>query len=155
VTRKTIFVTLLVISGAFEASGAAAQTTPHYSRKQLKLLMDNAASADDYQKLAHYFHYQQMLFQTKAQLLLDESARNSSRYPMATKTVTRAEVTKRAYDECTTKANENGALAEQYDRMLVELGVKPEIESTSVVSVGSLQKTNQTTPVSDFAAPKP
>lgn len=74
---------------------------------------------------------------------------------MATKTVTRAEVTKRAYDECTTKANENGALAEQYDRMLVELGVKPEIESTSVVSVGSLQKTNQTTPVSDFAAPKP
>jgi hypothetical protein len=50
-----------------ESSQAVAQIPPHYSHKQLKFMESKAANADDYQKLATYFHYQAMRFSAKAQ----------------------------------------------------------------------------------------
>jgi len=147
-------IAILVAGAALASWHLPAQAPSHYTRKQLKLMRQNASNADDYQKLAAYIHYQTMLFHTKAQQVLDEVSRNSTRFPMATKTVSRAEVEKRSYDECNAKAAENAALAEEYDAKLIEMGVKPVLSSESVVSLKSLQSPVEGTPGSAFAPPK-
>jgi hypothetical protein len=131
-------VAIFAIAAALRPTQATAQQPQHYSHRQLRLLMAGAANTDDYQKLATYFHYQELMCRTKARKVVDEYANDSGKYPMATKTVTRAEVMARAYDQYSSQANENARLAGRYDEMLTKLGVKPASESATIVSINSL-----------------
>jgi hypothetical protein len=127
---------------------AQAQTLrdEHYSPKQLRLLEANAASPADYQKLATYFHHQELLFRTKAQQALDEYANHTGKYPMATKFVSRAEVVARLRDHYLSKADDNAKAAERYHEKLTQLGFKPASESATITSVNSLQNAPSSTP---------
>jgi hypothetical protein len=153
-TSKLLFLTFLVysqfVSGArsqavsgvapvAEARNGIAGQPQHYSRKQLRILMANAANPDDYQLLASYFRRQELVFRNKAQRTLDDYASYAGRYPMATKFVTRAEVAGRLYKNYISKADENARLAAQYEESLAEMGIEPERESATIVSVKSLQ----------------
>jgi hypothetical protein len=112
----------------------------HYSRQQLRLLMADATTADDYQRLATYFHHEELTFRTKAQRTLDDYASYAGKYPMAAKFVTRAEVAARVYNRCVSKANESARLSGQYEERLTAMGIEPEKESATIVSVEALQK---------------
>jgi hypothetical protein len=122
-----------------KATNGVAGQLQHYSRKQLRLLIASAAKADDYKVLANYFHHQELVFRNKAQRTLDEYAAHAGRYPMATKFVTKAEVAARLYDDYVSKADENARLAAQYDEKLAEMGIEPERESATIISIKSLQ----------------
>ncbi len=130
---------IAVISLTFSVASAQ-ETTPQYSHKQLKKLMDTAATADDYQKLASYFHYEELLYRNKAQQALNETSQRSAKYPMATKTVTRAEVDSRTYKDYVNRADEYERHAAKYDELLVGMGIKPTKVSPTVVSAKSAQK---------------
>lgn len=110
------------------------QEQEHLSRGQLQLLVKNAASAKDFQRLATYYHYQELLYRKKAQSTLDEYANVNSRYSMATKTVSRAEVASREYQGCLKKASESAGRAAHYDAILTEMGVTPQVISAITVS---------------------
>jgi hypothetical protein len=154
-TSKLLFLTFLVysqfvssarsqaVSGvapvAPKARNGIAGQLQHYSRKQLRLLMASAANAEDYQLLASYFHRQELVFRNKAQRTLDDYASYAGRYPMATKFVTRAEVAGRLYNNYISKAEENARLAAQCEERLAEMGIEPERESATIVSMKSLQ----------------
>jgi hypothetical protein len=130
-----------------KANGTAGQPR-HYSRKQLRVLLASAAKAEDYQLLATYFHHQELVFRNKAQRTLDDYASYAGKYPMATKFVTRAEVAARAYNGYISKADENARLAAQYEERLAAIGIEPEKESSTIVSIESLQKAKTYIPAS-------
>jgi hypothetical protein len=115
------------------------QSGTHLTHKQLKVLTVNAATAEDHRMLATYFHYQEMLFLSKAQQILDDYVNHRLCYPMATKTVTRSEVVTNFYRECLKKANENGILARMQDSQLAALGITPPVESRITVPVSSFK----------------
>lgn len=135
------FVCAAILAGAAALSPARAlaQQPQHRSHKQLRSLIASAANADDYQKLATYFHYQELLFRAKAQRAIDDYAIHAGKFTMAAKFISRAEVAARLYDHYLFKASESAKLAGRYDGMLTELGVKPDRESVAIVSVKSLQ----------------
>ena len=125
---------------------ALAQEPEHYSSKQLHKLMDRASTAADFQKLATYFHYQELVFRTKAQKMVDEYASVGVRYPMATKTISRTELESRLYKEYSAKADEDAKLAARYDEILLGMGVKPEPMSPNLVSAKSTSGDAPATP---------
>ena len=131
---------------ALSPAPAGAQQAEHFSKKQLRLLMANASKPADFQKLATYFHYQALTYSTKAQKVLEEYANVGSRYPMATKTIPRAEMESRQYREYSAKADENSGLAARYDAILTGFGVKPVSVSSTIVSAKELEKNAKRTP---------
>ena len=149
----TLSLEVILAFTVLQPEQAIAQHPPHYSQRQLRSLIASAANADDYQKLATYFHYQELMFREKAQKVIDEYADHAGKYPMATKTVTRADVATRSYDEYSSKANDNARLARKYDELLIELNVKPASESATIVSLKSLQKASGGMPGSAFSQP--
>jgi hypothetical protein len=138
-TQTVIHSAILAIALSFTSTAAVAQRSQHFGHKQLRLLISSAADADDYQKLAEYFHYNELLFREKAQRVANEYANHAGKYPMATKSMTRAEVMSRFYDRYSFKSGENARLAKQYDKKLLELGIKLESESAMTISIKSLQ----------------
>ncbi len=135
----SVGIALLAI-GAGSAYGYKAPA--NLSAKQLNYLEANAKTADEYRQLSKYFHYQVMYYSTKAQSVLDEYSRGSSRYPMATKTVTRVEVINRSYEDNIRKVEESRMAAQKYDDLLTSIGFNPEIESSAAVSVKDLVADN-------------
>ena len=133
-----ILISMFVL--ALGPAKATAQQPEHYSKKQLRLLMTTASKADDFQKLATYFHYQALTYSSKAQKILEEYELYGARYPMATKTIPRAEMESKLYREYSAKADDNSELAARYDRILSGFGVKPESVSSTVVSAQDLEK---------------
>lgn len=125
---------------------ATGQQFERYSNKELRLMVANASNADDYQKLATYFHYEELMYRAKAQKIMDEYANYGAKHPMATKTISRTDVESRLYQQYSAKADENSALAARYDELLTQLGVKPAIISSTVVSARSLQRDSTGTP---------
>ena len=112
----------------------SAQQPLNLGRKQLQLLIKNARSPQEYQKLATYFHYQELLYRAKAQNVVRDYANIGTRYPMATKTVSRSDVARRQYEACLSKAESNATLAAHYDELLTEMGIAPEVLSSTTVS---------------------
>jgi len=99
------------------------------------------SNAREYLRVALYFHQKELRFRAKAQNTIDWYANHSGKYPMATKTITRADAAARQYNEYSSKADENAKLAATYDEMLAELGYKPIDPSPVVVSLKSLYET--------------
>ena len=136
-------------------TAALAQEPARYSSKQLHRLMDYASTAADFQRLATYFHYQELVFRTKAQKMVDEYASVGACYPMATKTISRTEVESRLYKEYSAKAEEDSKLAARYDEILLGMGIKPETISANLVSAKSTKEDSPATPGSALvSAPK-
>jgi hypothetical protein len=127
-------VALLCIAIEMFPQHARAQEREHLSQKQLRLMMQAAGNADEYQELASYFRYRELMFRVKAQRALDKFALDRGGSAWATKVVTRAEVVDRVREYYLSKADENAKLAERYFARLTELGVKPLIESATIVS---------------------
>lgn len=123
-----------VIAMAIAPLKTIGQEQEQLSHKQLQLLIKSASSAKDFQRLATYYHYQELVFRNKAQRTLDEYASLDGRYAMATKTVSRADAVGRAYQSCLKRAEENATLAAHYDGMLTAMGVTPEVISATTVS---------------------
>jgi len=144
---KRGLLSLAVIAVAF------AQEPEHYSSKQLHRLMDHASTAAEFQKLATYFHYQELVFRTKAQKMVDEYATVGARYPMATKTISRTEVESRLYKEYSAKADEDAKFAARYDEILLGMGVKPEPMSPNLVSAKSTKEDAPATPGAALVSP--
>ena len=118
---------------------ASGQQPERYGHRELQLLLTDAVDPHDYQKLAAYFHHQQLLFRAKAESTLNEYALHAGRFTMASKFMTRAEVAARVSGHYRFKAEENEKLASRYDGLLNQFGIKPPpIESGSIVSVKSL-----------------
>lgn len=110
------------------------EVPPPYGAAELKTLKAKANSADDYRKLAEYFHYQELLYRAKAQDTLDAYANYGGRYLMVTKTISRAEVANRDYNACFVKAETYSRLAAKYDAKLLQLGERPVSISSTFVS---------------------
>ena len=126
-----VIISVLAVVGPARASAQ--------SHRELQLVMTDAGSSHDYQKLAAYFRHQELLFRAKAESARNEYALHAGRFTMATKFMSRAEVAARLYGHYCFKAEENERLASRYDELLNRFGVKPTIESGSIVSVKSLQ----------------
>ncbi len=139
--RTFSFAAILAGATLLGAAEDSPQAVPHYSNKQLRFLMATASHADEFQKLASYFHYQELVFRTKAQKMRDEYASYGMKYPMATKNVSRVEIESRLYEQYSARANENATLAAKYDELLIGLGVTPARVSATRVSARSLETT--------------
>jgi len=113
--------------------------------KQPEHLVANAANADEYVKVATYFHYRELEFRARAQNAIHSYATHVGRYPMATKTVTHAAAVERQYSDYLSKAEKNARLAANYDQVLEELGRKPAAIQSLVVSVKDLQQASNET----------
>ena len=131
-TRQVMICAAIVFGMGAEQAGA--QGGPHGKA---------AVNARECVRVATYFHYRELLFRAKAQETIDRYANQLSRYPMATKTVTRAEVVERQYSEYLLKADENARMAAGYDAILLELGMKGWNGSGTVVSVKDLRDSGQ------------
>ena len=117
---------------------AQAQEPKHLSRKQIRLLMERTAAADECQTLASYFRYRELSFRAKAQNTFDEFVTEGGASATSTKSVSRAEVVYRLREHYLCLADKNATLAERYVARLHQLGVKPVVESATIVSVKSL-----------------
>jgi hypothetical protein len=153
--RRELFLPLVLLTMLEPNSQAQTPLAPkaevpveqvqHYSHKQLRSLMSRATNSDDYRRLATYFHYQEMFFRAKAQKTLDDYFNTETKYKMATKFVTRAEVASRSYNDSLSKAENNARLADRYDEMLTETAIKPEKRSATLVSVENLKRASRDT----------
>lgn len=129
---------IIVMALVLNPIRAAAEEPLHYSHKQLRTLMAGAEKAGDYQRLASYFHYRELMLHAKAQRTIDEYVLRAGKYPMATKILTRAEIALRLYEDYSCEKDVNAKLARRYEKKLIELGLRPKIESETLVSVKSL-----------------
>ena len=134
-TTKTL--QAIVAAAVWAVGGCIAQAQPPQPPGRQ---IGQAASAVDYQRVATYFRLRELEFRAKAQNAIQEYLIHSGPYPMATKTVTRAEVAARQISDYSSKANENGRLAASYDEVLSELGCKPLSVPSTVVSLKDLEK---------------
>ncbi len=109
-------------------------------RQELRRSPDEAATkAKEWLRVATYFHHQELVFRMRAQTLIDRYCRDAAIYPMATKTVSRADALARQYSEYESKAEENARMAASYEGKLTGLGYKLEKVSAVVVSVKDLE----------------
>ncbi len=97
------------------------------------------ASVREYRRVATYFHYRELAFRVKARNTIDRYSRHCAKYPMATKTVTRAEVAARQYSDYCSKADENARLAATYDELLEKLCLLPANVPTETISLKDLE----------------
>jgi hypothetical protein len=135
-----VYLALLLGAGAIYPSRSLAQQPEHFNRKQLHQLMEQAADADEYQKLASYFRYRELAFRAKAQNTLDGYISLQGGSATSTKFISRAEIADRLRQHYLCKADENAKFAHCYFAKLSQLGVKPLLESATMVSLKSLQQ---------------
>lgn len=101
----------------------------------------NPSRASEYFRVALYFHNKELLFRAKAQSTIDWYANHYGKYPMATKTVSRAEAAAQQFNDYSSKADESARMAAAYQQMLSEIGCKPADFSAVVVSIETLYQT--------------
>lgn len=65
------YVITLATTVAVRPSQAITPARQEYSRKELHHLIASAKNPDDYQKLAKYFHYRELVYRAKAQREID------------------------------------------------------------------------------------
>ncbi len=138
-TLQAITCTAIVLIGSIGNPEAGSARQPPEGKRVGQAA--NLANANEYLRVALYFHEKELLFRAKAQNTIDRYANDYGKYPMATKTVTRAEATGRQYNDYSSKADENARLAATYEEMLSETGCKRPDFSREVVSIKSLYET--------------
>lgn len=118
---------------------AQAQEAQNLSRKQVRLLMERPQNEIECQRLASYFRYRELSFRAKAQKTFDEYLTEGGSSATSTKFVSRAEVVGRLREHYLCLADKNAKLAQSYFTRLHQLGVKPVVESATIVSVKNLR----------------
>jgi hypothetical protein len=112
-----IFLSLALASAA-NAQTAATSTTDHYSRAQLKSMMQDAHTAAQYGVLAAYFARQQKSFQAQADIEKQEWARRSTNIMLtAAKYPRPVDSARYLYDYYAYKATEAGQFAARYSNL--------------------------------------
>lgn len=90
---------------------------PHYTRSELKLLMRNAHTPDQYQQLASYFRSQQSIYSDKAASEKTEwDRRKAITASPALKYPTPSDSARNLYDYYTSKADQMASLAQSYEQ---------------------------------------
>jgi hypothetical protein len=111
---------------------AAGDTRPqHYSRSELRQLIHNAKSADQYDQLARYFHSEEANFRHQA----EEENRVYERYRTNTrpKTPTAADNARSSRDYYSVKAHHAATLAAKYDALRASASGAPPATATTPV----------------------
>jgi hypothetical protein len=114
--------------------GAVAADPASIPRADLKWLIRNANTPDDYQKLANFFHYRAEVYRAKAQEEMADYATFAGNILITPKFPTRADQDLRLFEYYSAAADKQTKLAAHYDEMLVRSGVKPatRAHSTSI-----------------------
>jgi hypothetical protein len=117
---------LLVAFAVGVHSTLVAQDTISYNKKELRQLIQQAKTADDYQKLTTYFVSKENAYRVKAQTALEdyEQARHHIAVP---KYPTAADTAKWFYQHDVEQADHMAKLAAQYDQKQRALNAAPRI----------------------------
>jgi hypothetical protein len=90
---------------------------PHYTHSELKLLMRNVHTTDQYQQLASYFRSQQAIYNSKAAAEKAEwDRRKAITASPALKYPSPADSARNLYDYYASKANQMASLAQSYEQ---------------------------------------
>jgi len=143
-----VYIVVAVSGLSVSASKAVAQQPQHYSRSELRNLMKNAKSPEDYLKLARYSRYKEQLYRVKAEAEMDDYAHCARNVMLVPKFPTRPDVTQKMYEYYSYEADKNATLAAQYEGLLIANGLR--LPNRFTVSLGSLEKANGLQPRADF-----
>lgn len=123
-----------------------AQPAQDYTSKQVHDLIRHAETASDYQNLATYFRYRELVFRAKAQRSMDDYARCARNVTMSPKFQTRPDLDREAYEYYSFKATQSAKAAQRYEQILTARGIKPENTVGLTVPVGSLPQASKDVP---------
>lgn len=117
---KASFFTLIPLALVLSTQPVLAQSgtaQPHYTHSELKLLINNAHTPEQYQQLATYFRSQQSIYGDRAAAeKIEWDRRKAITASPALKYPSPADSARNLYDYYTSKENQMASLAQSYEQ---------------------------------------